>query len=663
MFIFVRETSCFVHAICLNDAMERKRFRTYMSKVTMMRRLVLVWLMLLSVTARADYSDHRNRKVDSLEQVLHSGQALSDEQRILAHRDLMWGYLQTDGKRAEANARQVLALSYGHDQLNLRTDALRILGMIAYGDERYDEALGFYEWALAVTDTMRTRNKYKEKDIDDNLSSIYGSIGNLYNMQDKALLAIEYYQKAAPIFEKYGWRESLTILHHNIAELYQSMGNNEEARQHYLLAIEQGKASGDSLMVAVPQKGLAKIYLDADDYTQAQQTIEEAYSYFASHRDEEPDANAELLSAMVRLNLMDGHENLPLAKKYAHQAISYDTSELSSETRYGVYAAAAMTEMKEGKWKNALDYALKSVHENDDEATLSDVGNFEMLANIYMQLGNREEASRCIRKVRSLLEGFSTKNYQSGISQMEVLYDTEQKQKIIEQLNREKQWHLWGGILLSVLLLLLALAFFLLWRSVKLQRKTALFKARIDGEVAERSRIARDLHDGLGGMLTILRLKAEQDTPKAELLQLLNETATELRHVAHHLMPEQLLKNGLKTALQDLALSVPGGQFSYFGNDHRLNQDAEVVFYRCAYELVNNALKHAKADHIDILLVQEDERVTLTVSDNGKGLDADKRSDGAGLLNIAERVSHCHGTLDVASNGDKGTEINIILPI
>ena len=210
----------------------------------MMRRLVFVWLMLLSVTARADYSDHRNRKVDSLEQVLHSGQALSDEQRILAHRDLMWGYLQTDGKRAEANARQVLAMSYGHDMLNLRTDALRILGMIAYGDERYDEALWYYDWALAVTDTMQTRNRYSEKDIDDNLSSLYGAIGNLYNIQDKALLAIEYYQKAAPIFEKNNWRESLTILHHNIAELYQSMGNNEEAKQQFF-------KNQDSVIVAV----------------------------------------------------------------------------------------------------------------------------------------------------------------------------------------------------------------------------------------------------------------------------------------------------------------------------------------------------------------------------------------------------------------------------
>ena len=170
------------------------------------------------------------------------------------------------------DARKVLALSYEHDWLNSRADALRLLGLLAYGDERYDESIAYYEWALAVTDSMQTSGKYKEADIDDNLSSLYGTIGNLYNIQDKNLLAIEYYQKAMPIFEKYGWRESLTILHHNMAELYLVIGNDEEAERHYRSAIEHGRSTGDSLMMALPHKGLAKIYIDREDYQQAQQT-------------------------------------------------------------------------------------------------------------------------------------------------------------------------------------------------------------------------------------------------------------------------------------------------------------------------------------------------------------------------------------------------------
>ena len=628
-----------------------------------MRRFLLLPLILLCVTARADYADHRNRRVDSLEQVLQSGQTLNDEQRILAYRDLMWGYLQIDGKRAEANAQQVLALSNERKWLNLRVDALRMLGMLAYGGDRFDEALSYYNWALAVTDTMRTDSRFSEKAIDDNLSSIYGAIGNLYNIQDKNLLAIEYYQKAMPIFEKYGWRESLTILHHNIAELYLSMGNDKEAERHYRQAIVKGEETGDSLMMVMSRRGLAKIYIDRDDYQQAKQTIDPAYAYYHAHSDEEPSDYAEVLASLAKINLMSGHENLTQAKAFAREALDVVNDEMMTETRCNVFAAAAMVEMKAKNWKAALQYALQSIHENEDEATFSDVGCYEMLANIYMQLGNKEEASRYISKVRTMMERFSTQNYQSSISQMEVLYETEKNQKVIEQLNREKQWHLWAGILLSALLLILALAFFLSWRGVRLQRRTALFKARFEGEVAERSRIARDLHDGLGGMLTMLRLKIEGDASKSELLKQLGDTATELRRVAHHLMPEQLLKNGLTVSLQDLAISVPGAHFSHFGSNDRLSQDLEVVLYRCAYELVNNAIKHAHADRIDIQLMQEDGQVTLTVSDNGRGLESESQQGGIGLQNIHERISHYHGTMHIVSGKEQGTETNIILPI
>ena len=634
-----------------------------MKIIIVIKRLAFVLLLLLGAEARAEYSDHRNRKVDSLEHVLRSGQQMNDEQLIRLHTDLMWGYLQTDGQRAETNARKVLALSYEHDWLKSRADALRLLGLMAYGDERYDESIAYYEWALAVTDSMRTSGKYMETDIDDNLSTLYGSIGNLYNIQDKNLLAIEYYQKAMPIFEKYGWRESLTILHHNIAELYLVIGNSDEAERHYRSAIEQGRTTGDSLMMALPLKGLVKIYIDRDDYQRAQQTIEPAYIYYQAHRDEEPSDYAEVLAALTRMNLMSGHENLTQAKAYAREALDVVNDEMMTETRCDVFAAAAMVEMKTKNWRTALQYALQSIHENDEEATFSDVGSYELLANIYMQLGNMEEASRYIRKVRNLMEQFSTQNYQSSISQMEVLYNTEKKQKLIEQLNREKQWHLWGGILLSASLLLLALAFFLLWRSVRLQRRSALFKARFDGEVDERRRIARDLHDGLGGMLTMLRLKIEGDASKSELLKQLGDTATELRRVAHHLMPEQLLKNGLTVSLQDLAISVPGAHFSHFGSNDRLSQDLEVVLYRCAYELVNNAIKHAHADRIDIQLMQEDGQVTLTVSDNGRGLETESPQGGIGLQNIRERISHYQGTMHIVSGKEQGTETNIILPI
>ena len=96
---------------------------------------------------------------------------------------------------------------------------------------------------------------------------------------------------------------------------------------------------------------------------------------------------------------------------------------------------------------------------------------------------------------------------------------------------------------------------------------------------------------------------------------ILDDIIVELRRTAHHLMPEELLKNGLVSALRDFAISLPDAHFQTVG-DIRLTKDKEVVLYRCAYELVNNALKHAQAQHITIQLMQTPNEVTLTVSDD-----------------------------------------------
>ena len=307
-----------------------------------------VWLLCtLNVQRASAYSDHRNHKTDSLETLLKNESRLTDEQRMDAYKSLMWAYLQTDGKRAAQYARKAIALSYRHDWQNVRADAQRILGKIAYGNERWDEAEDYYMQALATTDSMKQNERYKADDIDDNLSALYGSLGNLYNMQDMALLAIEYYQKAMPIFEKHGWLESLTLLHHNVAELYLSMGNDEKAQAEYLSAIKTAKKTNDSLIVAVPRKGLAKIYIDKGNYEKALSTLVPALAYFSAHRDEESEAYAEVLALEAKLNLMIGHEDITKAKACINEAITYDNEELGAEVRRDIYAAAAMVAMRE----------------------------------------------------------------------------------------------------------------------------------------------------------------------------------------------------------------------------------------------------------------------------------------------------------------------------
>ena len=623
-----------------------------------MKYLYLTLCLLACLSAQA-YDDHRNARVDSLEAALKSKNPPKGEQLLRAYDDLMRGYLPYDSAKASVYGRKALALSYELNGLNVRQNVIRRFAQMLYAREEYDEAAALYQQALAVVDTMATLKRYTEKDIDDSRSTIYGNMGNLYNIQDKAHLAIHYYQLALPIFEKYDWKESQVILYYNIGELYGQMDNLDEAERNYQKAIEKGVASGDSLMMAIPKKGLVGVYFNRGEHDKALRTVNEVLAYYKAHRKEEPADYAYMLAMKARILLMEGHEDVAKAKACVEEALPYiDNSQIMFDGVGTIYMAACEVAMAEKQWQKALDYGLKSVHP-DSTATVADKGGYMLLAQIYTELGQKEKAREYSQKVYDMMSRYATDHYQSGLSQMEVLYETEKKEAQIAQLaseRRQQQWLL--GLAVALLALVIAL---MVYFQLAHRRQKALLAARValETEAKERHILSRDLHDSLGGMLSLLRLKIEGGTGKDETLRLLDNTHTELRRVSHHLMPEELLQGGLVSALHDFAVSVPGAQFQSYG-DIRLSKEQELTLYRCAYELVNNALKHAQASHIDIQLMQDHHEVTLTVSDDGTGM---SDGSGMGLQNIRERIEPYHGTLRIVSNENEGTEINVSLPL
>ena len=616
-------------------------------------------LCLLACLSALAYNDHRNARVDSLEAALKSSNPPKGEQLLRAYDELMRGYLPYDSAKASDYGRKALALSYELNGLNVRQNVIRHFAQMHYAREEYDEAVALYQQALAVVDTMATLKRYTEKDIDDARSTIYGNMGNLYNIQDKAHLAIHYYQLALPIFEKYDWKESQVILYYNIGEFYGQMDNLDEAERNYLKAIEKGVASGDSLMMTFPKKGLVGVYFNRGDHDKALQTVNIVLAYFNAHREDEPVDYASMLAMKARILLMKGHEDVAAAKACVAEALPYiDQSQMMFDDAGTIYMAACEVAMAEKRWNEALDYGLKSIHP-DSTATVADKGGYMMLAEIYTELGQKEKAREYMTKTYDMMSRYATDHYQSGLSQMEVLYETEKKEAQIAQMAKERRQQQW---LLGLAAALLALSIVLLiYFQLAHRRQKALLAAKValETEAKERHILASDLHDSLGGMLSLLRLKIEGGMGKEETLQLLDNTHTELRRVSHHLMPEELLQGGLVSALHDFAVSVPGAEFQSYG-DIRLSKEQELTLYRCAYELVNNALKHAKASHINIQLMQDNQEVTLTVSDDGTGM---SDGSGMGLQNIRERIEPYHGTFRIVSNENEGTEINVSLPL
>jgi signal transduction histidine kinase len=195
-------------------------------------------------------------------------------------------------------------------------------------------------------------------------------------------------------------------------------------------------------------------------------------------------------------------------------------------------------------------------------------------------------------------------------------------------------------------------------------------QALLDGETQERTRLARDLHDGLGSILAGSRLNFQEMKKGADMSHetlehyntafgLLDESIHEMRRVAHHLMPESLTAVGLRQAAADFCHTIPHATFSYYGDETRLHPNLEIVLYRIMHELVNNALKHAKAGHIFVQIMQQPDVIALTVEDNGCGFDLASVSQGMGINNIRTRVAAFNGNLMIDSKPGFGTEVHV----
>ncbi len=210
------------------------------------------------------------------------------------------------------------------------------------------------------------------------------------------------------------------------------------------------------------------------------------------------------------------------------------------------------------------------------------------------------------------------------------------------------------------------------------KHRIELMRATFRGQEVERRRLASDLHDDIGTMLSVTKMSLNaldrhvRERPGLDLMMhktrsLIDQTMTNVRRISRDLVPTTLDRFGLIAALEELAERATDGEFIVNLECPetllKLSASLELTLYRIAQELVNNAIKHAFARHITIRLICFDDAIRLSVIDDGRGFDMDKlvhdKGDGLGLLNIESRLSVMDGyvTFDVAPG--RGSQIHI----
>ena len=278
-----------------------------------MKKCLLLCLAALAVLPAAGYVDHRGHNLDSLERAVarwtpDAVDRASEEELIElnhAYRDLMLGYNVLNGEKSSFYARKALAISRAQGWAAADADANRYIGLYFYGRDQYDSAMVYFRAALAATERMAAGavsptapEGYTEQEIDNAFSSLYGTIGNLFNVMDSIPQAMSYYAKAGEIFEKHGWNESNSILYYNIGETWMDEGDLKQAARAYDRALGYAEASGDSLMMVNVYKGLGRLFMEQNKPRKSLTYLRKADAYYAAHPDDSPGFRTENLDFM-----------------------------------------------------------------------------------------------------------------------------------------------------------------------------------------------------------------------------------------------------------------------------------------------------------------------------------------------------------------------------
>lgn len=319
-----------------------------------------------------------------------------------------------------------------------------------------------------------------------------------------------------------------------------------------------------------------------------------------------------------------------------------------------------------------------------------------LLSRIEYAKGNVNEGAAYERTAAEITTQYTNEVISFRSANLEKKYETEKKNNEILQLNKDKKLKsLWNYVLSGsfiTLLILSVLSYRAYQQKQKLQqqqiaelekeKQLLAAEAVLKGQEEERTRLAKDLHDGLGGMLS--GIKHSFNTMKGNLIltpenaqafersmNMLDSSIKELRMVAHNLMPESLLKFGLDTALKDFCESITGGgalKIAYHGfgvEGLRLESNTEITLYRVIQELVNNSIKHAQATEAIVQIEKQGSLLTITAEDNGKGFDVSilETAKGMGWANIINRVEYLKGKLNIHSEPGRGTGVTIELTV
>ena len=359
-------------------------------------------------------------------------------------------------------------------------------------------------------------------------------------------------------------------------------------------------------------------------------------------------------------------------------------------------------------WKELL------IASNSLQRDVEKYNSKEFVSSIYylnslalFNLGNYKKAYEQMQLYKIANDSFIIHTKEDLLQKYNVKFETKEKEAKIDVLQQQQnaqqaiaQKRLWLILALLLFLALISLATFFYYKNsekekqlanqekelqlekiIILEKEKQLIAANsiIQGQEEERTRLGRDLHDGLGGLLSGVKLNlgavGNQTLNETGYkmfqyaIEKLDESILELRRVSHNMIPESLHKFGLQIATENFCNGFLNSNnltiiHQFYGLESRIDSTTELICYRIIQELINNAIKHADATQILVQVTRQNELLQITIEDNGKGFEYSKINikESSGLQNIESRVNYLNGKMDINSNSN-GTSFLIEIPL
>jgi signal transduction histidine kinase/Flp pilus assembly protein TadD len=596
-----------------------------------------------------------NAALATVEDMLRISDSLGDKTRLAKG---YWFYGSTLSDRGDLDgAVKNLHLSRDiYEELedsNTLVSVYNSLGAAFKSNGKFDSSAHYYYKAMAFSQELGN---------ELNLATVLSNLGTVMYLMPypKYDLAKQYINEAIAINKKYGRDYSLSICYSSMGNLFNKGGQLDSAMYYYELTEDLNIRMNNSRGLADNYNNIGEVFEQQGKFRQAMDNYNAALLYYREQG----------IGYGINISLLNIADIYVEQGRYQLAHIYYDSS-IQMAREYGFldllknsYTNKSDGYFRQGESTKAYKNLLTSIAIAD---SLFDIKSEEKLNEMRVRYEKEKDQAEILR-----------------LEKANLLKDLEVKQK-----TSQRNIFLFTGIGIIALLSFLFLYFrqrvvkdriIAEQRIAKLEEEKKVLAARaiVEGQEEERKRIARELHDGLGVLLSTVKMqftslkdKSPQNQPLIERAsKLLEQASGDVRKISHNMMPGLLTKLGLCEAVEDLFEKINETEgleveVEVPEDAERLPENKEIMLYRVIQELVNNTLKHAAAKKIRISLTMVPDALEVFYSDDGKGFNVEEKveSKSIGLQSIQSRINFLNGKLDIVSAPGEGTRYSMTIPV